>query len=76
MTGSGTQYSDYNINTNNYYIDITEVNFLRNENDLFDIDVYVVKAAFITSNEDGLGGFTDAPGDFFLQYSHQLLASI
>ncbi|MFT4968303.1 MAG: hypothetical protein ACI9O4_000030 [Chitinophagales bacterium] len=66
LTVSRTQYSDYNINTNNYYLDSTEVNFLRNENDLFDIDVYAVKGAI----EDGLGGFKDATGDFFLQCSH------
>ena len=65
-------FSKNGLDSDNYYVDVSEVVYLRNEFGLFNFDIYSVKGTFVTKIENSTGGYSDASGSFFLQCSHSV----
>ncbi len=64
------RYTKRGLDTATYKVDISEVRFLRNEDDLFDMDIYAIRGTFTTQILDENEDYTEAYGSFYLQCSH------
>ena len=55
-----------------YFVEVTEIKYLRSEEGFAAADIYSVKGSYRTQIENAQGDYVDANGDFFLQCSHAI----
>lgn len=65
----GTLYSRETPGNGDYYVEIREIDFLKNDRSIWDAEVWAVKGNYKAQMEDPDGGYTEATGDFHLQCS-------
>lgn len=56
-----------------YFVEVTEIKYLRSMEGFAAADIYSVKGTFRTQIENAQFDYVDATGDFFLQCSHAII---